>query len=140
MISSIGKWLIRTLLTNPRIKELIIANNHIMCVLFNLAHPDLLLAKITEKLSPWLGYRANIEIFALQIQRVYGPLYGSWAWSARVLHPDLGWYNLGSVHDESENRCANTRIYILMRLWTKLSSKELSLVVKASLAQRKNRS
>lgn len=98
MIPSIGKWLMRTLLTNPRISNRVAANTHVMCVLFNLAHPDWLFARLTEKLSPWFN-ASEYKSVPIQIQRVYHPLCG-FSWCARVLHPEKGWDSLGSVHND----------------------------------------
>jgi hypothetical protein len=99
MISNLGKWLMRILLTNPRISNRVAANNHIMCVLFNLAHPDWLFARLTERLSPWFS-ASQYKNIPIQIQRVYSSMFGSFAWCARVLHPERGWDSLGSVHDD----------------------------------------
>ena len=111
MISSLGKWLIRTLLTDPRIKDKVAANDQIMCVLFNLVHPDWFFAKITETFSPWLG-ASSYKNIPIQIQRVYSPMYGSFAWCARVLHPTKGWNSLGSVHDDLKLALEHAEMYI----------------------------
>ena len=98
MISSFGKWLTRTLLSNPRIRDKIAANDHIMCVLFNLAHPDWLLAKATEKLSPWFS-ATEYKNIPVQRQPVYNPICGM-GWCVRVLHPSKGKSDLGTVHHD----------------------------------------
>ena len=99
MISSLGKWLIRTLLNNPKIRTRVIPRNRVMCLLFVMAHPEWGLAWITEKLSPWFS-ASQYKNIPIQIQRVYSPLFGCFAWCARIQHPELGWDNLGSVHDD----------------------------------------
>lgn len=55
---------------------------------------------------------ARIEISRFREERVYSPLYGSWGWCARVLHPDLGWCNLGSVHDDLKIAFEHADLYI----------------------------
>lgn len=69
-----------------------------MCILFNLAHPDWLLAKLTEELSPWF-YATEYKNIPIQIQRVYNPLCGK-AWRTRFLAPDSTWDDDGSVHKD----------------------------------------
>ena len=64
-----------------------------------MAHPEWGLAWITERLSPWLS-ASQYKNIPIQIQRVYSPLFRSFAWCARVQHPDFGWHNLGSVHND----------------------------------------
>ena len=76
-----------------------IKSNHIFCLKFIIAHPEWGLAWITERLSPW-SYASQYKNIPIQIQRVYSPLFGSFAWCARVQHSELGWDNLGSVHDD----------------------------------------
>jgi hypothetical protein len=39
-------------------------------------------------------------------------MFGSFAWCARVLHPDLGWCNLGSVHDDLKIAFEHADLYI----------------------------
>ena len=111
MISNFGKWLTRTLLTDPILKDHVAANDRIMCVLFNLAHPDWFFAKTTETLSPWLG-ASSYKNIPIQIQRVYSLMSSDWAWCARVLHPTKGWDDLGSVHDDLKILFEHAEMYI----------------------------
>lgn len=99
MISSLGKWLNRILLTNHKIRVHVVPRHRVMWLLFVMMKPSWGVAWITERLSPWFG-ASQYKNIPIQIQRVYSPLYEDWGWCARVLHPELGWDNLGSVYDD----------------------------------------
>ena len=111
MIPSIIQRLMRTLLTNRPIRIHVIPQNRLFCLRFVMAHPEWGLAWITERLSPWFD-ASQYKNIPIQIQRVYSPLFGSFAWCARVQHPDLGWDNLGSVHDDLKIVFEHAAIYI----------------------------
>ena len=82
-----------------------------MCILFNLAKPELLIARMSEELSPW--FRAteykNVQIY---IKRVYSPMYGFGAWCAAVLLNDGEYDDLGSVYKDLQIALSDAREYI----------------------------
>ena len=111
MISCFGKWLNRILLTNPRIRVHVVPRHRVMWLLFVMMKPSWGVAWITEKLSPWFS-ASQYKNIPIQIQHVYSPMYGSFAWCARVLHPTKGWDSLGSVHDDLKLALEHAEMYI----------------------------